>query len=72
MRRVIVLSVFFSFVAGLSSAQDAQTLTVDDELDRVEPSQTAIAPDGSSIVYVQSELNWEKNKRETHLVRVSS
>jgi len=72
MRSVLFLSVFLSCVAGLSPAQDARTLTVDDELDRVEPSQTAIAPDGSSVVYVQSELNWEKNKRETHLVRVSS
>ncbi|MEE9263486.1 MAG: LpqB family beta-propeller domain-containing protein, partial [Vicinamibacteria bacterium] len=66
----LFLMVGFLISVGVGSAQTQRTLTVDDEINRVRPSSTAISPDGTRVVYVRSDLNWEKNKRETRLFMV--
>lgn len=54
-----------------AAAQVSPPLRVDDEVDRIQVSSPQVAPDGKWVVFVRSDLNWEKNKRETRLYRVS-
>jgi dipeptidyl aminopeptidase/acylaminoacyl peptidase len=63
-----VLGLLISVAVG--TAQGQRSLTVDDEINRVRVSTPAISPDGTRVVFVQSDLNWEKNKRETSLYMV--
>jgi len=71
LRRLTVASCLIT-LSVVSWAQEIRPLGIDDELDRIEPSETAMSPDGTSVVFVQSELNWKKNERNTHLVRIST
>ena len=41
--------------------------TVDDALDMVRVSAPRLAPDGSRILFVRNELDWEKNKRVSRI-----
>ena len=66
----LFLMVGFLISVAVGGAQAQRALTVDDEINRVRPSSTAISPDGTRVVYVRSDLNWEKNKRETRLFMV--
>ena len=67
----LTLAACLSLLVPPSWGQESVPLSVDDELDRVEPSEPAISPDGSRIVFVRSELDWKENERKTHLVRIS-
>ena len=58
-------------LSTLAAAQVSPPLRVDDEIDRVQVSSPEISPDGRWVVFVRSDLNWEKNKRENRLYRVS-
>jgi Tol biopolymer transport system component len=65
-------SFFFIFLIAYHLTCHAQPrpMTTDDGLDIVNLSSAIIAPTGSRVIYAKSELNWEKNKRNTkyHIV----
>ena len=48
----LFLMVGLAISVAVGSAQSQRTLTVDDEINRVRPSSTAISPDGTRVVYV--------------------
>jgi len=56
---------------GLSdlSAQPApgQSLTLDEVIDMVRVSGPKLSPDGSRILFVRNELDWDENKRESRI-----
>ncbi len=47
-------------------------MTTDDGLQMVSLGSSLISPDGKSVIYGKSTLNWEKNKRETKYYHISS
>ena len=61
--------------AALASPLQAQTprpMTVDDAMDMVAVSNPLIAPDGSWVLFSRRTLNWDDNKYETEVHRVSA
>ncbi|WP_162051488.1 S9 family peptidase [Pontibacter pamirensis] len=61
-RLLFVLSA--ALLGGTTMAQK-QPMTTDDGLNMTSLGNAIISPDGKSVVYGKSEINWEKNKRET-------
>jgi dipeptidyl aminopeptidase/acylaminoacyl peptidase len=53
-------------------AQEKRPMTVDDALNMVRVGNPLISPDGKWVLFSQSELDWEKNKRKTKYYMVSS
>lgn len=51
----------------VSFSADAQkrAMTTDDILNMTYPGSAIISPDGESVIFGKSELNWKENKRET-------
>ena len=73
MRKVLNVCLFVCLIfSGSALAQEASPLSVDDEIQRVQASSPMLSPDGEMVIYVRSDLNWKKNKRETRLYRVSA
>ncbi|PRY09885.1 dipeptidyl aminopeptidase/acylaminoacyl peptidase [Pontibacter ummariensis] len=68
-RLLFVLSA--ALLGGTTMAQK-QPMTTDDGLNMTSLGNAIISPDGKSVIYGKSELNWEKNKRETTYHYVSS
>ncbi len=54
-----------SFLLISQAFSQKRNLTTDDGLQLVGLSSPMISPNGQSIIYGKSTLNWEKNKRET-------
>ncbi|MDX5422458.1 MAG: S9 family peptidase [Hymenobacteraceae bacterium] len=53
-----------ALTCGTAAAQK-QAMTTDDGLNMVQLSDAILSPDGKSVIFSKSELNWGKNKRET-------
>ena len=47
-------------------------MTVDDTLDMVQVGRPLMSPDGSWVLYEQTTLDWDKNKRKTKVFMVSA
>lgn len=58
------------FLAALNPALAQRPMTTDDGLNLVNVGSALMSPDGTRVLYQKSELNWEKNKREStyHMV----
>jgi dipeptidyl aminopeptidase/acylaminoacyl peptidase len=65
---LLVISFLFIF-SGFSQKRN---LTTDDGLQMVGLSSSMISPDGQSVIFGKSTLNWEKNKRETKYFYISA
>ena len=73
LRKIAILLFAFCLLLPVSvAAQGPAPLSVDDEIQRISPSSTVISPDGQWVLFVRSDLNWKKNKRETRLYRASA
>ena len=58
---------------ALSARQTpGQSLTVDEVIDLVRVSGPKLSPDGSRILYVRNELDWDENRRESRIWVVSA
>ncbi|MEQ8524651.1 S9 family peptidase [Gracilimonas sp.] len=62
--RQFILSILLLFVALDISAQK-RAMTTDDYLDMIRVGSSMISPDGNSVIFGKTKLNWEKNKYET-------
>ena len=76
MRRLVLAAVVL-LVAGSSFAQEPgsegrRPMTVDDALDMVNVGGATMSPSGDWVLYTQSELNWDDNKRDTKVYMTSS
>ena len=60
--------------ASTSDASEAapRPMTVDDALDMTRLESAVISPDGGSILYATTELDWKKNERKTRVRMVRS
>lgn len=56
-----ILLVLFS----LPAMAQKRAMTTDDGLNMVRLGSAMISPDGESVIYAKSELDWEENKRKT-------
>lgn len=56
----------------LAQEQKRRPMTVDDALNMVEIGLGLISPDGNLVLFSRSELDWEKNKRNTKYFMVPS
>ena len=64
MNKRLLFTLSAALLAGTAVAQK-QPMTTDDGLNMVSLGNAVISPDGKTVIYGKSELNWEKNKRET-------
>jgi len=62
----------FVMMTSVIHAQEKRPMTVDDALNMVRVGNPLISPDGKWVLFSQSELNWDKNKRETKYYMVSA
>ena len=53
--------------SSLSAQEPGGALTMDEVLDMVRVSSPAISPDGSRILYVRNELDWDENERSSRI-----
>lgn len=60
----IVLFLFFTFLVSSAFAQK-RAMTTDDILNMDRLSSSMISPDGNSVIFGKSTLDWDENKRET-------
>jgi len=60
----IALFLFFTFLVTSAFAQK-RAMTTDDILNMDRLGSAMISPDGSSVIFGKSTLNWDDNKRET-------
>ena len=67
MRRLAAVVVALLFVAPLS-AQERRAMTTDDALNMVQVGGALISPDGSWVLFSKSELDWDENEEEDHVV----
>ncbi|MDW7761725.1 MAG: S9 family peptidase [Acidobacteriota bacterium] len=72
--RVLCLTMLVAFLLGPALSAAAETprrpMTADDALNMVDVGLGLISPDGTWVLYSESVLDWEKNKRETKIYRV--
>lgn len=64
MVRISTLSILILFFASTADGQK-RAMTTDDLINLVNPVSAILSPDGQSVIYGKSELDWEENKRET-------
>ena len=73
MRMYSPLVLTTALLAGLGAARLAaqdggeQTFSFDDAIDMVRVSGPRLAPDGSRVLFVRDELDWEENKRVSRI-----
>ena len=62
-----------ALLAGLGTSQlsgqeaGGRTFTFDDAIDMVRVSGPKLAPDGSRVLFVKNELDWDENKRDSRI-----
>ncbi|RDV15562.1 S9 family peptidase [Pontibacter diazotrophicus] len=71
MNKRLLFVLWAALLSGTTMAQK-QPMTTDDGLNITALGGAIISPDGNSVIYSKSELNWEKNKRERTHHHVSS
>ena len=66
---VSLTALFAGLGAARLAAQDGgeQTFSFDDAIDMVRVSGPRLAPDGSRVLFVRDELDWEENKRVSRI-----
>ena len=75
--RATLLSLLLAILpfGALVAADDDATprpMTVDDAIDMVQVGQPLMAPDGSWLLYQETKLDWDDNKRENKVYRVAA
>ena len=65
MPRLIVLLISLVIVTAASLHAQKRAMTTDDILNMTNLGSAIISPDGESVIFGKSELNWKENKRET-------
>ncbi|MGD8319513.1 MAG: S9 family peptidase [Gemmatimonadota bacterium] len=72
--RALAISAFLLFcVAVAASAQDApRAMTVVDLIDMPSLGDPQLSPDGSQVLYVRSDADWEKNGTVSHIWRIDA
>lgn len=63
MKKLLLL--FLLFGLSFSTIAQKRAMTTDDALNMKQLGSAIISPDGESVIYGVSELEWEDNKRET-------
>lgn len=71
MEKLFTILIFLLAIAITVSAQK-RNMTTDDALQMPRLGSSLISPDGQSIIYGKSTLNWEENKRETKYYYISA
>ena len=66
---VSITALLAAFGADRLAAQDSggQTFSFDDAIDMARVSGPRLAPDGSRVLFVRDELDWEENKRVSRI-----
>ena len=66
---VSITALLAGFGADRLAAQDGgeQTFSFDDAIDMVRVSGPRLAPDGSRVLFVRNELDWDENKRVSRI-----
>ncbi|MFO7980289.1 MAG: S9 family peptidase [Candidatus Aminicenantes bacterium] len=70
--KLICVILTFALTAVSIQAQEKRPMTIDDALNMVQVGNPLVSPDGNWVLFSQSELNWEENKRETKYYMVSA
>jgi dipeptidyl aminopeptidase/acylaminoacyl peptidase len=66
MRRGMLAVVLILFAATAAYAQEGpRAMTVDDAMDMKSVGSALISPDGNWVFYSESQLEWDKNRRQT-------
>ncbi|MCC9137128.1 prolyl oligopeptidase family serine peptidase [Pontibacter silvestris] len=71
MNKRLIFLLSAALTCGTATAQK-QPMTTDDGLNMVSLGNAIISPDGKTVIYGKSDLNWSKNKRETTYHHVSA
>ena len=58
--------------APLAAQEPGSVLTVDEVIDMVRVSSPTISPDGSRVLFVRNELDWDENERNSRIWVVGS
>ncbi|RKY87028.1 hypothetical protein DRQ09_05150 [candidate division KSB1 bacterium] len=74
MKKLTITFCLLLFLTGqiYSQGYNKRPMTVDDLLEMVSVSNAKISPDGKWIVYSRTTIDWDKNKRISHLWMVST
>lgn len=74
MKKIKVICVILTFALTTigMKAQEKRPMTVDDALNMIRVGNPLISPDGKWVLFSQSELSWDKNKRVTKYYMVSA
>lgn len=67
----IVLFILFTFLVSSAFAQK-RAMTTDDIINMDQLGSSIISPDGNSVIFGKSTLNWGENKRETKYYYIPS
>lgn len=70
MKRTLIILLSLWLVG--TALADKRPMTTDDALNMVNVGNALISPDGNWVFFSKSELNWEKNKRDTKYYMVSA
>lgn len=70
MRQFILLLLFL--FAGLNIQAQKRAMTTDDYLNMVRIGSSMISPDGNSVIFGKTKLNWKENKYETKYYYISA
>jgi Tol biopolymer transport system component len=70
MKRTLII--LFSLCLVGTALADKRPMTTDDALNMVNVGNALISPDGNWVFFSKSELNWEKNKRDTKYFMIST
>lgn len=63
MKIYLLLSITFLF--SITATAQKRAMTTDDVINMNRLGSAMISPDGNSVIFGKSELNWDENKRET-------
>ena len=65
MKRIVLFHLLFLTLLVSSAFAQKRAMTTDDTLNMDRLGSSMISPDGNSVIYGKSTLNWEENKRDT-------
>ena len=65
MLRLITFLISLMIVTAASLHAQKRAMTTDDILNMTNLGSAIMSPDGESVIFGKSELNWKENKRET-------
>jgi len=62
---ILILAILFTGSFLFAQTSGKRPMTIDDELNMVRVGSVLLSPDGNTVFYSKSELDWKKNKRKS-------